>query len=394
MAIHSTRQLPAIPRHSLPERRSSPALARARLAWPSVAPEPVPFVGLKGSVDFGYHKGPALLAPGSRVGILCDTLHGDREIALDYQAGLAAGAALIRELGFEPVIDRTQAAVAPYFERWAGSPEERVRHVVRLLDDYRVDAVFPLFGKGGCHGVVDALAESSFRPRRPVVLLGGFSHHSDWALFAQSQRGQGFFSHAISTTQCAYWEILPSANVHNLRALVRGASSVRYTGVLRLNDAAAAHEQGVVGPLSGGNLSAILLNRDKEWMPDLRGRIVLCEDYDRHAHDFHRTFSSLARQLERTGAAALLVGAMLPMKRVAHAQLEPEARKQAAQLDRAELDAIVSEVASRTRIPVYRQPEICGHGAMNYPLGMGGMARIEPASDGSYTLENQLEVCV
>jgi muramoyltetrapeptide carboxypeptidase LdcA involved in peptidoglycan recycling len=347
------------------------------------------FAAAKGSAPGGYTQGLPLLEPGARVGILCDTLHGDREIGLDYQAGLQAAAELVRWLGFEPVIDRTHAAVAPYFERWAGSVEERASHFVRLVRDYRVEALFPLFGKGGCHAVVDAVAASGFRPSRPLVLIGGFSQHSDWALFAQSERGRGFFSHVLNTTQCAYWKLLPRANIDNLRAVLHGAASVEYTGLVPLNQVGAAE---IAGPLSGGNLSAVLFNRHKAWMPSLRGRIVLCEDYDRHAHDVHRSFSAFARHVERADALAIVVSALLPIKRAAHAQLDAASRQREQAADHAELDAIVREVASRTRIPVFRQAAVCGHGAMNYPLGMGGAARIVAAPDGSYTLHNDLTV--
>jgi muramoyltetrapeptide carboxypeptidase LdcA involved in peptidoglycan recycling len=83
---------------------------------------------------------------------------------------------------------------------------------------------------------------------------------------------------------------------------------------------------------------------------------------------------------------------MLPIKRVAHARLDPEARQREQAQDRAEIEAIVREVASQTAIPVFQQPEICGHGAMNYPLGLGAMARIRAAQDGTFTLYNELEV--
>lgn len=348
-----------------------------------------PFAALKGAAPGGFTAGAPVLQPGARVGILCDTLHGDREVGLDYQTGLAEAAELVRWLGYEPVIDRTHAAVAPYFQRWAGSVAERVQHVVRLVRDYRVDALFPLFGKGGCHGVVDVLAESGFRPSHPLVLIGGFSHHTDWTLFAQGARGQGFFSHVISATQGAYWKQLPRANVDNLRALLSGAVSVEYTGLTLLNGALEAEIQ---GPLSGGNLSAILLNRHKVWMPNLRGRVVVVEDYDRHAHDLHRSLSAFVRHAQRAEAEAIVVSALLPLKRAAHAALDVEARRREVAQDRGEIDALVREVASRARIPMFQHAGLCSHGAMNYPLGLGGAARITPARDGSFTLHNQLEL--
>jgi len=135
-----------------------------------------------------------------------------------------------------------------------------------------------------------------------------------------------------------------------------------------------------------------LLNRHKPWMPSLRGRILVCEDYDRHAHDFHRTFSAFAQDAERAEAAAIVVSAMLPMKRAAHAKLDAETQRRELDKDRAEITALLREVASRTRVPMFQHPGLCSHGAMNYPLGMGAPARIAPAAAGTYTLTNELKV--
>lgn len=146
------------------------------------------------------------------------------------------------------------------------------------------------------------------------------------------------------------------------------------------------------GVLSGGNMTAVLANAGKPWMPHFGGKIVYCEDYDRHAHDFHRGFSAFARIAERAGAAAILVGAMLPMKRLDHAKLDPEARKLRVEEDRAELACILREVAERTSLPVFHHPEIGGHGAMNYPLALGAFSYIVADRDGSFLLSNELEV--
>lgn len=123
-----------------------------------------PLAAAKGAAPGRYYPGSPILARGARVGILCDTLHGDREIGLDYEAGLRTAAELVAMLGFEPVIDPVHRDVAPYFERWAGTVSERAQHFIDLIERHRVDAVFPLFGKGGCHAVVDAIAASGYRP--------------------------------------------------------------------------------------------------------------------------------------------------------------------------------------------------------------------------------------
>jgi muramoyltetrapeptide carboxypeptidase LdcA involved in peptidoglycan recycling len=356
------------------------------------ATESLPLSSNKGVSPGRYYRGPAILDAGARVGILCDTLHGDREVGLDYDSGLRTGAELIQALGYEPIIDVAHASVAPYFARWAGDIQQRVEHITRLLDEYRVDAIFPLFGKGGGHGVLDALAASHYRPSRPVVLIGGFSHHTDLCLFGQGDAGRGFFSHQINATQCAYWKILPHANIENLRTVLHGAASVEYVGLRQLNGDRAPVHRPIHGVLSGGNMGAVLRNARKSWMVDLRDKIVMCEDYDRHPHDVHRSFDAFTRLANRAGAAAIVIGAMLPMKRAAHARLEPEQRELEQRRERAELRSILSEVADRSGIPVFQHDGLCGHGAMNYPLGFGGHARISPEGDGSARLFNELAV--
>jgi muramoyltetrapeptide carboxypeptidase LdcA involved in peptidoglycan recycling len=137
---------------------------------------------------------------------------------------------------------------------------------------------------------------------------------------------------------------------------------------------------------------AVLSNAHKPWMPDLRGKIVVCEDYDRHAHDVHRNFSAFVQYAERAGAAAVVVGAMLPLKRAAHAKLTPEQRTLETNRNRAEIEHVLAEVASGARIPVFQHDGLCGHGAMNYPLGFGGFARIVPEPNGRARLFNELAV--
>lgn len=139
--------------------------------------------------------------------------------------------------------------------------------------DSRSTVNFPLFGKGGCHRVVDALAASSYRPRRPVVLIGGFSHHTDLSLFGQSGRGRDLFSHRINATQCACWKVLPRANVDNLRSVLSGAASVEYTGLHSLTQSAAC-EPPLRGVLTGGNLDAMLNNLHKAEMLGLTAHLT------------------------------------------------------------------------------------------------------------------------
>ena len=393
MAPYRTSEVPQLPEffRELPSRLMRESLVPWLTLVPRVA-EAVALSAHKGEAKGVFHPGPALLPAGSRVGILCDTLYGDHEIGLDYAAGIQTGAELISKLGYEPVIDPIHAAVPAYFERWAGSIEQRVQHLVRLIEEQRVDAIFPLFGKGGSDDVVDALAATNYRPRRPIALIGGFSHHTDLSLFGQSARGRGFFSHQISTTQCAYWKLLPSANIDNLRAVLQGAVSVEYSGLRALNGHAAVFERSIAGVLTGGNMTALVDSADKTWMPELRGAIVYCEDYDRAGYDVHRGFSRLARLAETRGASAIVVGAMLPKKRVQPAKIDPERRRQQEQKDRDEVVSILSEVAARTQLPVFHHDGIASHGAMNYPLGFGAMTRIERDRSGGVVLFNELQV--
>jgi muramoyltetrapeptide carboxypeptidase LdcA involved in peptidoglycan recycling len=352
----------------------------------------VHFESARGEAPGQYFCGPPILEQGARVGILCDTLHGDHEVNLDLQAAIAAASELIERMGYVPVVDSSHVDPEPYFKRWAGTVGERSRHLVRLIDAYDVDALFPLFGKGGCHGVVDSLAVNDYRPRRPIVLIGGFSHHTDLGMFAVSDRGRGFFSHVINASQCAYWKILPKANADNLAAVLHGASRVEYGELHGLNSSAQNADVPRVGALAGGNLGAILHNAQKSWMPSLRDRIVVCEDYDRHPHDIYRCFSALVRLSEDSGTSAIVIGAMLPIRRPLAARHDPEQRRRDAELQDEEVTNILREVASRTWIPVFHNRLILGHGAMNYPLGLGGRTEIRPGPGDTSVLSNELSV--
>ena len=372
-------------------RRERSSLPPLRLLPPPDVGGALPFAAARGAAPGVYFPGKPVLAKGARVGVLCDSLYGDPEVGIDYASGIAAAAELIASLGFTPVVDEVQANVAPYFDRWAGSPQVRAEHFVRLLETHAVDAVFPLFGKGGDHAVVDAIAASGYRPRRPVALIGGFSHQSDWSLFGQSDFGRAFFSHLISATQCAYWKLLPAANIENLHSVLHRAEAVQYTGLFPLNEVCSGVGT-LTGTLAGGNLSAFLRNAHKPWFPNLKGKLVVCEDFDNAPHEVHYRASQFVRLLARAGACAGIVSAMLPIKRPTHAKLDPTRRRAQADRDQAELAAIWREATSKSQIPVFQHAGICGHGAMNYPLGFGGQARLTVTLDGEISLYNCIEV--
>lgn len=360
-----------------------------RISQPVAVPER-PLAGLRGVTAGQYTVGAGVLRPGARVGILCDTLHGDPEIGLDYGAAIRVACELIASLGYEPVVDEIHARVAPYCARWAGSAQERGQHVVRLLDALDVDALYPLFGKGGGHDVIGAMLDTGFAPRRPVALIGGFSHHTDWSLFALSPAGRRFFSHVVSVTQAAYWKNLPTENVDNLRCVLHEADSVRYAGLEPLGGPLLAPGSVVRGPLAGGNMGAVLLSAARRWMPSFAGTIALCEDYDKHPHDFHRGFGAFAERVVEDGARAIVVGSMLPLKKVAHAKLDKDARKVAQTADRAEILNVVQEIAAGLPIPVFHHQGLFGHGALNCPIALGGHTELRVQADGSASLRNEL----
>jgi len=391
MTLSRQSQIPAAPVSQPLEARERPSTPPLRLLRTTLTGEALPLRGLKGEGPGSFHVGAPILAPGARVGVLCDTLHGDREVGLDYAQGIERACELIEHLGFVPVVDTLHAQVAPYYTRWAGSPTARAEHFIRLLEQHAVDAVFPLFGKGGFHAVVDAVYASGFVPRRKVVLIGGFSHHSDWTLFGASERGRAFFSHMINATQCAYWKMLPEANVENLEHTLKRARALEYTGLRGLNEAAQTGKP-QAGALVGGNLAAILRNLDKPWCPSFAGKIVVCEDYGQHPHEVHFRVTQLAHVMQAAGAQAIVIAAMLPQKRPELAKLEPTERKRQTELDQAEILDVLREACASASIPVYYHSGICSHGAMNYPLALGGLTRIRTHADGEISLENALEV--
>ena len=68
------------------------------------------------------------------------------------------------------------------------------------------------------------------------VLEAQRSLYSFQDLQAQSEAGRALFSHLISTTQCAYWKMLPRQNVDNLHAVLHRAAQVLEWVVQKMED--------------------------------------------------------------------------------------------------------------------------------------------------------------
>src|SRR6186713_2493753 len=68
-----------------------------RITWPETQ-RAGPIAGLKGATVGRYAVERPVLSPGSRVGILCDTLHADPDFDLDLPGALALASELIVKL--------------------------------------------------------------------------------------------------------------------------------------------------------------------------------------------------------------------------------------------------------------------------------------------------------
>ncbi len=331
-----------------------------------------------------------ILNPQAKIGILCDSILNDVEFNLSLSGAQEKASNLITALGYIPVIDFIHATTQPYYKRWFGSPGERADHFIRLVEEYEVDAVYPLFGKSGGSSVIDEIIKKKYKPSRKVVFIGSFSQHSDWGLFASGKYGKHFFSCVLNATQCAYHDALPASNVQNLAAILTHGGEIEFNDIVGMNDLAKQLTKNITGKLIGGNLGVLLMNLHKKWFPPLKGAIVFCEDYDRHVHDYHRHIELFAFEAHKRGAKAILLGDHLPIRKRGYFLLEKDKQKVMLDEERAEIMCSLQEVASRVPLPIFYKNGMVGHGLSNLPMGIGCDSMIHLEAHNKFKLINNL----
>ena len=229
---------------------------------------------------------PPRLGPGARVALVAPAG------PLHERDDLARGEALVRALGWEPVLAPHAGGHHGYL---SGTDEERLGDLNAALADPRVDAVWCLRGGYGMTRILPGLDFAAAR-RRPKVVLG-FSDITARLVPLFVETGLVTFHGPIART-----EMGPFARYH----LDRVVTNVNAPGRLgRLappadtlvpqKDRIATLVPGVAeGPLVGGNLTLLQCLIGTRWFPDLRGAILFIEDVGEDVYSIDRMLSHLA----------------------------------------------------------------------------------------------------
>lgn len=321
-----------------------------------------------------------------RVGLFLDAISGDPQANAPLERATESAVAFLESLGIEPVFDGEHFSTARRsVSRWAGTPDQRAEHLINLIEREHVDAVWPLFGKSGGSLVIDRIEERRYAPSRPVHFIGAFSQQSDWGLFA-AHKGDDYFASVLSATQIGYRHVVPEAQFDNLKSMFSTGSSLHFPDLKSIGDVAT---ENVAGKIVGGNLGVLLSCIGRPWMPSLRNKIVLIEDYDKHVHEMHRQLDCFYAFLLASGASAVVLGSLLTPRPEQYAQLTKDDRRLQLRRDQAEMEEAVAEVVRRYRIPTFATDQgLWGHGAVNLPLFLNSPVTIERKQENQYTLIN------
>lgn len=284
---------------------------------------------------------PAPLRPGDRVGIVSPAgpVDGER---------LRAGLALIRARGFEPVLGRHVHGRSKFF---AGTDEERLADLTRLLRDPSIKAVFCARGGYGSQRLLPGL--SRVIPHLTPKLFVGYSDIT--ALHALFQKAGWVTWHGPMPGD---WARLPDGGA-SLDALFAGLTG-RLVG--RLPSPHHRQPQTLVpgvarGRLVGGNLSLVAALLGTEYAVDMDGAILFLEDVGEAPYRIDRMLSSLQLAGHLNRVAGVVLGDFTdcaPPPGGAAVTVEDVLRSHFAQLG----------------VPVLWQYP-AGHGSVNMPLPLG-----------------------
>jgi len=228
------------------------------------------------------------LSPGATIGIAAPAF------AVDPEA-LEVGEAQLREAGFATVRreDLTE-------RRWylAGDDRRRVRELMALVEDDRVDAILCARGGYGCHRIVADL--DPLRVRAAAKPLIGFSDITTLLLWQRKRAGLvGFHAPMLQRRE----GMLPEELESLLRAL-RGDPAPALLGE--------AHGGGRrEGRLVGGSLTVLAASLGTPWEVDTRGAILLLEDVHEKPYALDRLLQHLRAAGKLDGLSGVGVGQLI-----------------------------------------------------------------------------------
>jgi muramoyltetrapeptide carboxypeptidase len=228
------------------------------------------------------------LSPGATIGIAAPAF------AVDPEA-LEVGEAQLREAGFATVRreDLTE-------RRWylAGDDRRRVRELMALVEDDRVDAILCARGGYGCHRIVADL--DPLRVRAAAKPLIGFSDITTLLLWQRKRVGLvGFHAPMLNRRE----GMLPEELESLLRAL-RGDPALAMLGE--------AHGGGrAEGRLVGGSLTVLAASLGTPWEVDTRGAILLLEDVHEKPYALDRLLQQMRAAGKLDGLSGVGVGQLI-----------------------------------------------------------------------------------
>ncbi|MDE2922242.1 MAG: LD-carboxypeptidase [Acidobacteriota bacterium] len=252
---------------------------------------------LPGQIDSRVERPPAA-KPGDRVGIaaLSGRIDPDR---------LAAGAAALEELGFEPVLASNLLPEASLSGRplFAGSDRERLEAFHELVADESVAAI--VFARGG-YGVPRILEHVDWtllasRPR-PYI---GYSDVTPFLLALVTRTGTMAF-HGPMAVDFARG-LLPEERRSFLNALAG-----RLPGPWALEGvsvgSSAGRPQAIEGRLLGGCLTMLAATVGTGLLPAFQDSVLVLEDIDEPEYRIDRLLTQLRVSGQAAGVRAVIAG--------------------------------------------------------------------------------------
>ena len=276
------------------------------------------------------------LSSGATIGIAAPAF------AVDPRS-VEAGEAQLREAGFTTVRRSDLTDRSGYL---AGDDRRRVRELMDLVDDDRVDVILCARGGYGCHRIVADL--DPLRVRAAAKPLVGFSDITTLFLWQRKCAGLvGFHAPMLERGEGMLPEELDSL----LRAL-RGDLAPVMKGE--------SHGGGSgEGPLIGGSLTLLAASLGTPWEVDTRGAILLFEDVCEKPYALDRLLQQLRAAGKLDGLAGVGVGHLLDC-------VDPKRETPSA-------EDVVLEALAPLGIPIaLGLPFGHGHPNLTWPFGVRG----------------------
>jgi muramoyltetrapeptide carboxypeptidase len=237
---------------------------------------------------------PPYLQSGDKVGIVSPA----RTVsATEIEEGLK----ILKRWNLEPVIGKNAYNVYGYF---AGTDQERVEDLQKMLDDDTIKAIIFTRGGYGTIKIIDQLDFTNFK-KKPKWIVG----YSDITVLHSH-----IHTLEIETLHAVMLQGMPRAtpeSVASIKTALFGESVAYKMAKSKENKFS---ENTVEGILVGGNLSLLYALNGSVSDIDTTGKILFFEDLDQYLYYLDKMLISLKRNNKLANLKAILVGAMTNIK--------------------------------------------------------------------------------